>query len=258
VVAFMWLRTVMNYQYKKGGAFFEVLSKLYKEGGIPRLYQGLFPWAIFQAPLSRFGDVFSNELMLVITGNLLPNLPVGVATFAGSMASAAFRVLITPIDTCKTVLQTDGQDGMTVLTAKVKEQGIICLWRGWEANYFANVVGNYPWFATMNVLQKNVPVPKGEFMKLVRSAFCGAIASSVSDIVSNGIRVIKTKKQGYLAEKDSEKANMGYMAAAKEIIDKDGLYGVLFRGLETRIFTNVLQGAFFTVLWKYLSGVGGR
>jgi hypothetical protein len=254
VVAFMWLRTVMNYQYKKGGAFFEVLAKLYKEGGIARLYQGMFPWAIFQAPLSRFGDVFSNEVMLAITGSLFPDLSVSVTTVAGSVTSAAFRVVITPIDTCKTVLQTDGKDGMKVLTAKVSKEGILCLWRGWEGNYVANIIGNYPWFATMNLMQKNVPIPKGEFAKLVRSAFCGAVASSVSDVVSNGVRVVKTKKQGYLADADPQKANMGYLSAAKEIIEKDGVYGVLFRGLETRIFTNVLQGAFFTVLWKYLAG----
>mmetsp|Transcript_70868 Transcript_70868/g.217201 ORF Transcript_70868/g.217201 Transcript_70868/m.217201 type:complete len:101 (-) Transcript_70868:13-315(-) len=37
VLAFMWLRTVMNYQYKFGGTLWEVLCKLYKEGGIARL-----------------------------------------------------------------------------------------------------------------------------------------------------------------------------------------------------------------------------
>merc|ERR1719436_918338 len=100
----------------------------------------------------------------------------------------------------------------------------------------------------MNVLQKNVPVPKGAFMKLVRSAAAGAIASSVSDVVSNSIRVVKTKKQ------TSEDASMGYLRAAQEVLEKDGPTGLLFRGLETRIYPNVMQGAFFTVLWKYLAG----
>merc|ERR1719445_1514245 len=76
VLAFMWLRTVMNYQYKFGGTLMEVLKKLYAEGGIARLYRGLFPWAIFQAPLSRFGDVAANDLVLALSTKLLPNLPV--------------------------------------------------------------------------------------------------------------------------------------------------------------------------------------
>merc|ERR1712150_25923 len=133
---------------------------------------------------------------------------------------------------------------------KVRKGGPLVLWSGWEGNYVANVIGNYPWFATMNVLQKNIGVPEGNLAKLVRSAFIGAIASSVSDVVSNGIRVIKTKKQTH------EDASVGYVSAAKEVIEKDGVYGIFFRGLETRIYTNVLQGAFFTVLWKYLAGSG--
>merc|ERR1711862_742603 len=98
------------------------------------------------------------------------------------------------------------------------------------------------------MLQARVPIPEGQLAKLVRSAFLGAVASSVSDCVANSIRVIKTKKQTHAD------ANIGYISAAKEILETDGMYGLMIRGLETRIYTNVLQGAFFTVLWKYLAG----
>lgn len=250
VMAFMWLRTTMNYQYKNGGTFLEVLKKLWAQGGIRRLYQGLFPWAIFQAPLSRFGDVAANDMVLGVTGALFPSLPVSLATFFASMSGAIFRIVITPVDTCKTILQTDGERGMAVLKEKVSKSGITALWAGWEGNYIANVVGNYPWFFTMNYLQRTVRVPEGAIAKLVRSACCGAVASSVSDVVSNSIRVVKTKKQ------TSEDASTGYVKAAQMIVEKDGIYGVLFRGLETRIFTNVLQGAFFTVVWKAIASGG--
>lgn len=247
VLAFMWLRTVMNYQYKFGGTMREVLDKLWKEGGIARLYQGLFPWAIFQAPLSRFGDVAANDLIVGLGGALFPQIPLGVTTFFGSMGGAGWRILITPVDTCKTILQTDGAKGWAKLQDKIKQNSFLVLWSGWEGNYVANVVGNYPWFVAMNFMQKKIGVPKGALMQLIRSAFCGAVASSVSDVVSNSIRVVKTNKQGHAD------ANAGYLTVTKEIYDKGGAYALFFRGLETRIYTNVLQGAFFTVLWKYLS-----
>lgn len=248
VVAFMWLRTVMNYQYKFGGSTREVLSKLYREGGVARLYRGLFPWAIFQAPLSRFGDVCANELIVGLASALLPQLPLGLVTFLGSMSGALWRVLITPIDTCKTIMQTDGDKGFEVLRAKVVQNGPLVLWSGWEGNYAANVIGNYPWFATMNMLQSVIPVPAGPLLRLVRSAACGAAASSVSDLCSNSVRVIKTRKQTHAD------GNITYLKAAKEVVAQDGLRGVFIRGLETRILTNVIQGAFFTVLWKYFAG----
>mmetsp|Transcript_102373 Transcript_102373/g.289944 ORF Transcript_102373/g.289944 Transcript_102373/m.289944 type:complete len:306 (-) Transcript_102373:184-1101(-) len=248
VLAFMWLRTAMNYQYKFGGTLMQTLGILYAEGGIARLYRGLFPWAIFQAPLSRFGDVASNDMALAVVSHLLPQSNVSFQTFVGSMSGAAWRIVITPVDTCKTILQTDGSKGWKILLEKVRTKGFTTLWAGWEGNYVANVVGNYPWFYTMNLLQAKVPIPQGKLMKHVRTAVCGAVASSVSDIVSNSIRVVKTKKQTH------ENANVGYLTATKEIFETDGLYGILFRGLETRIFTNILQTAFFTVLWKALSG----
>jgi hypothetical protein len=248
VLAFMWLRTTMNYQVKNGGGFLETIKKLWAEGGLARLYKGLLPWAIFQAPLSRFGDVASNEMVISVIHALFPQVPVSVSTFASSMTGACFRIAITPIDTCKTILQTDGDKGMKILQDKIAKGGPLVLWQGWEGNYIANVVGNYPWFFIMNLLSQKIAVPKGDLQKLIRSAFIGACSSSVSDVVSNSIRVIKTKKQTH------ENANISYSGAAKEVMDKDGVYGILCRGLETRIMTNVLQGAFFTILWKYLAG----
>lgn len=55
VCTLMWLRTTMNYQYRNGGTMKEAMSTLYKEGGVPRFYQGV-QFAILQTPLSRFGD----------------------------------------------------------------------------------------------------------------------------------------------------------------------------------------------------------
>ena len=46
--------------------------------------------------------------------------------------------------------------GWVMLKEKMAKGGVTVLWAGWEGNYMANVIGNYPWFATMNVLQKHV------------------------------------------------------------------------------------------------------
>jgi len=244
VIAFMWLRTAMNYQYKNGGSLGETLSLLYAEGGVARLYKGLFPWALLQAPLSRFGDTASNALVLGIRAAVYPAVPVEIATVFGSFCGAAVRVVITPIDTCKTTLQTDGSKGWSMLKEKVSKNGIFVLWYGWEGNYLANVVGGYPFFVALNFLSTRLPSVEGHVMGLVRQAFIGAIAATISDVTSNSIRVMKTKKQ------TSPDPNMGYFKAMTDVIATDGLLGFMFRGLDTRIFTNCLQGAFFTVLWR--------
>ena len=42
------------------------------------------------------------------------------------------------------------------------------------------------------------------------------------------------------------------MDAAKEIIQKDGVFGLFGRGLQTRIMANGVQGMLFSILWKSL------
>ena len=69
VLCLMWLRTVINYQYRYGSTFIQALSHLYSSGGIPRLYSGL-GFALVQAPLSRFVSTAANDGV----HNLIQNL----------------------------------------------------------------------------------------------------------------------------------------------------------------------------------------
>ena len=59
ILSLMWLRTIINYQYKTGAPFMLAFRTLYKEGGVRRFYRGFIP-AVALVPLSRFGDTASN------------------------------------------------------------------------------------------------------------------------------------------------------------------------------------------------------
>ena len=83
------------------------------------------------------------------------------------------------------------------------------------------------------------------FHNFLRNAGIGFSASIVADITSNSIRVLKTYKQ-------SSTELVSYPQAAKQIINKDGISGLMGRGLKTRIISNGCQGMLFNVLWKYM------
>ena len=107
----MWMRTTVNFQYRYGMGTMEALKYLYNDGGrglggIRRFYRGLGP-ALFQGPLSRFGDTASNAGMLALWDSFesTKNLPSAAKTVAASAAAAGFRVFLMPIDACKTILQ---------------------------------------------------------------------------------------------------------------------------------------------------------
>jgi len=252
----MWMRTTVNFQYRYGMTTMEALKHLYAEGGVRRFYRGLGP-ALFQGPLSRFGDTASNAGMLALWDSFegTKNLPAAAKTVTASATAAGFRVFLMPIDACKTILQVEGANGLQALSAKISKGGIRVLWDGSIGAMTATFVGHYPWFFTYNYLQENLPAvdkkKDGLAKYLARNAVIGFASSAVSDTCSNSVRVIKTTTQ-------TSTEPISYAQALKMVIEKDGVSGLMFRGLVTKIISNGCQGILFSVLWRlgqdYLNG----
>ena len=110
----------MNYQYRYGTTTTHAIRILYADGGYARYYAGLTA-ALFQGPVSRFGDTAANAgiLALLQSNSYMKRLPTLVKTVFASVAAAAFRMVLTPVDTVKTTLQTQGRKGMKVLRERV-------------------------------------------------------------------------------------------------------------------------------------------
>lgn len=161
------LRTTMNYQYRYGTTTTEAIKTLYADGGYSRYYQGLSA-ALVQGPVARFGDTAANAgiLALLESNTFMKTLPSAIKTVFASLCAAAFRIILTPIDTLKTTLQTEGKPGLKLLKDRVcrssegsifpcacadvtwrlqiKKYGITSLWFGALATAAATFAGNYP------------------------------------------------------------------------------------------------------------------
>jgi len=195
--------------------------------------------------VARFGDTAANAgiLALLESNPFMKKLPSAIKTIFASLCAAGFRIILTPIDTVKTTLQTEGKPGLRLLRNRMRRYGITSLWFGALATAAATFVGHYPWFATYNYLQELLPKQDSQVLELLRQAFIGFCATLVSDTMSNSLRVVKTYRQVHERE-------IGYLVAAREVVAADGLLGLLGRGLKTRIIANGCQGVMFSVLWK--------
>lgn len=238
----MWMRTTVNFQYRNGTNFPTALRTLYADGGIPRFYRGVVP-ALIQGPLSRFGDTAANTGMITLLDSLdsTKELSTGVKTIGASGAAAGFRIFLMPVDTVKTTMQVTGKFSNVV--TKVKTGGIPVLYHGSLAAASATFVGHYPWFFTYNFLSEKIPEQDTTLKKLGRRAILGFCASAVSDTCSNSIRVVKVYKQ-------SSETVITYPEAVRSVISESGVSGLFFRGLETKILSNGMQGILFSILWK--------
>jgi len=163
-------------------------------------------------------------------------------------------------------MQVEGADGLERLwqsATSLEKGGPTVLYRGALAQAAATAVGHFPWFLTYNFLDAQLPtVDSSEalLLSLARSAFLGFCASCVSDCASNSLRVIKTTKQTAqlgVTDGESGQKELSYPDVVKLIIEQDGLPGLFGRGLQTRLLTNAIQGAAFSVLWRFFQQANG-
>jgi Mitochondrial carrier protein len=240
VLTLMWLRTIVNYQSRYGVSMRIAMSNLYRQGGIARFYQG-WTFAMLQNPLSKFG-------LAVVVAHMPKNMALPLSVSLASIAAGVWRMLLTPLDTCKTVLQVEGKQGFAALRSKVRRGDIAALYNGAYAAAAASFVSHYPWLLTYRSLSAKLAVPAGRCKQLLRNAAIGLAASVAADVCSNSLRVLKTTKQASA----SYDTPISYRDAATAIMKTDGLRGLLGRGLGTRVLTNALQGILFTVIWRSL------
>lgn len=243
VSTLMWLRTTMNYQYKYGVTTEKAMRDLWRQGGIRRFYAG-YSAALIQGPLSRFGDTAANMGVMSLLEPI--NIPIAAKTAIASTSAASFRILLMPVDTIKTMFQVEGTNkGWDTIKQKVRLHGPSVLFHGSIANAAATLAGHYPWYTTYNYLNWYFPNHVNDSLttRVIRSAAIGFCCSLVSDTISNGFRVVKTTRQ-------TAATDAGYVMIIRQIINNQGVVGLLGRGLKTRILTNGLQGLMFSVLWR--------
>ena len=250
VIALMWLRTTMNYQYRYGGTTTSAITELYKQGGVGRFYKGI-SYAIVLGPLAKFGAAAANEGSRVLMDSYKLNLATTqmCTTILGTLFTVLWKVFLMPLETCKTVLQVDGTRGFERLMARVYKGHFGALYQGSAAHVLVTITSNYPWFYVYNVLDGALEKSEKVVHIILRSAFIGFMASAVSDTVSNCLRIIKTVKQSTTS--DGIKS-LSYLQIVDTLYKEGGLHGIFGRGLMTRIITNGIQSIAFTVLWKML------
>jgi len=242
VLTLMWIRTTVNFQYRYGCSYLTAIGRLYKDGGFSRFYRGL-TFALIQGPLTKFGQTASNTGSFMILNNdpSTKDLSVGAKTTVAMVLASFWRVLVMPVDTCKTTMQVTGS--LKSCRSKFKKHGVTVLFNGSIATVSSTFISQFPWFFTFNFLFENIPRGQTEHTEIIRRGFIGFCASVCSDLVSNSFRVVKVYKQSHLEP-------ITYPKIVQRISSQSGWGSLFFRGFATRILANGIQGICFSILWK--------
>ena len=241
VLLLCWLRAIVHYQQAKGGSMVAAARAMYAQGGVLRFYQGA-PAALVQAPLCRFGDTAAQAGALHL---LAPTrVPLPAQTAVASAAAAAWRFLLTPVETMKLLVEVEGaRHGLELLRSRVAREGAGALYSGALAGAAAAAAAHWPWFLTHTWLTRVMPAAHTRPGALWRSAAAGFAASVASDVFANPARVLK-------AQVVTASGALSYSLAFRGVWSDGGPVALLTRGLGAKLCANALQGLVFSVLWR--------
>lgn len=266
VVLLIWLRTVMNRQFRHGGSMTDTIRLLYREGGVRRFYRG-FTFAIIEAPLSRGVGAAANyaTLHMLSRSETAHHMPLVLKTAISSLAVASFRILYYPLDTAKTILQVEGASGLRLLRRKVRNHGFSVLYHGSSYAILGAAVKHTLWFTTYNYLSaylvkaasmraaKVEPAADAEpqaapglLHQVLQNALIGLSCAVVTNIIANPLSVLKAYKQTHTD-------GVTYTRAFKDIVGKHGMLHLFKRGIGTRLWVDAINSMVFTALWRYLA-----
>lgn len=228
-----WLRTIIKYQYVYPQNLTMASRNLWHDKDKLRLFRGFIP---------NFSKVFLGKIG---EASLIKNFqPQGKSdiwynTIQTSSIITAWKALMMPLDTLGNSYQVNGKDASQIIKNRIQQQGIVTLWSGTSVYLNISFINYTIWVYTYHNLNQCLPQKLNQD---IRNGLIGLGATFLSDIVINPLRVIKTNIQSH-----SEKKM--YRELYVEIFKHSQDY---FRGFQTKMLFNCLNGALYVILWKRL------
>lgn len=225
----------------------------YAKGDIPPtelfkdLYDGVWPALLVGTPAGAAffatKDVLKG-LAKSTFGSEYRELTTIAAVFVANFPYWAIR---NPAEVIKTQQQTGLVNGtLAGVTTAIKEEGITGLYRG----FGSNVAYAFPTDAIKFVVYEALQKSFARKLNPLESSLCGSAASSVAQLLSTPLDVVRTR---IMTETEEERVGRGggggganssgsVVETAKIIIQEEGV-GKLFSGLTPRLTRAVLSGA---------------
>ena len=228
-----WLRTIIKYQYVYPQTLMATSRNLWKEQDRYRLYRGFIP-NLSKVFLGKIGESslikhFQPENHNDIFQNTI--LTAGIIT--------AWKTLMMPLDTIGNSYQVNGLNSKEIIKNRIKRQGVSTLWSGTLVYLNISFINYSIWVYTYHYLNKCLPT---QINSDLRNGFIGLSSTFMADIVINPLRVLKTNIQSHPEKKK-------YSEIYRQVFKNRRDY---FRGIQTKMIFNCLNGALYVILWKRL------
>jgi len=169
------------------------------EEGFSNLYRGILAPVFAEAP-KRAVKFASNELFKPLFADKTGKITNAGASAAGALAGATEAFINCPFEVVK--VRMISPDALTLYknvpdaTMKIAQQeGIMALYKGFEAQLWRNVVWNGAYFGTINFMKANLWTPDTKGSEMLRNFTAGFFAGSLATTLNTPLDVVKSRLQ---------------------------------------------------------------
>ncbi|KAI9616030.1 hypothetical protein H4Q26_011282 [Puccinia striiformis f. sp. tritici PST-130] len=233
----------------------DCFQKIIKTEGFGRLYRGLVPPLMLEAP-KRAVKFAANDFWATtykgLTGS--DKLTQNLSLLTGMSAGATESIVVVPFELVKIRLQdrnSSYKGPLDVIMRTVKTHGIFGLYGGLESTFWRWWNGGY--FASIFKIRAMMPKADSKSREILNNFISGSIGGCLGTMVNTPFDVVKSRIQNTVVL-PGEKPKYGWTYPAILTIAKEEGTGALYKGFIPKVLRLAPGGGVLLVVVEIVTG----
>ncbi|KAI8869485.1 mitochondrial 2-oxoglutarate/2-oxoadipate transporter-like protein [Ramicandelaber brevisporus] len=256
------VKTRMQLQIGKGGAdgynsVFGTLRSIVAKEGFARLYRGILPPIIMEAPKraikfsanEQFGQIYRKQFNM-------PVMTQGLSILTGVSAGVTEAFVVTPFELVKIRLQDKANAALysgtsDALRKILKNEGPLAFYNGLEATIWRHGLWNGGYFGFIHAVRSKLPKAETKTQEKLYGFIAGALGGTFGTILNTPTDVVKTRVQNQKPSDPVRKYNWTIPAVAT--IAKEEGVAALYKGFVPKVLRLGPGGGVLLVVFETVS-----
>uniref|UniRef100_A0A0N4ZU62 Mitochondrial carrier protein n=1 Tax=Parastrongyloides trichosuri TaxID=131310 RepID=A0A0N4ZU62_PARTI len=220
----------------------DCLKKTISHEGVKGLFRGAIPIITASAPTYSFHYVVNQQTVAFFANGKKENLPIWKELICGGIAGASICGILTPGERLKCYMQvrTDKISVYKALKNVVSTDGLLSLFKGFNATLLREVPMGAGYYATYNILRNQI-TEDNKRPPLWKVLIVGSLAGACGWTCGMPGDVIKSRIQSSIGSKSNTKI----LVVAKELYKTNGLRGFFIGYLPVLLRSMPVNAVFF-------------
>lgn len=194
------VKTRMQLETGKSKGMVGTLTSIIREEGAGRLYRGLVPPLLLEAPkraVKFAANDFWGKTYMNFTGESQMTQQLSILT--GCSAGATESIVVVPFELVKIKLQdkmSTFAGPIDVVKQIIKKEGVLGLYGGMEATFWRHLWWNGGYFGCIHQVRSVMPKAETQQAQLFNNFVSGSVGGFVGTLINTPFDVVKSRIQG--------------------------------------------------------------